>query len=372
MFSDLIINISILMSFTFIWHQLFRHKRLTMNSPVKIKVLDGLMAGILGIILMHYSISVNDITILDLRHIPVILVAFFGGFIPAMISAIVISIGRFLIAYNFSAVVSLFMMFTIALGASIISTRTRLTPRVKWLLLLIYSQSIFSLALYIVVDNYHEVLDFALYHIFSTLVGGTLIYYFVNYIRLNSELYIKYKESSQRDSLTGLFNVRSFDYYYNSILTKTMQTKGDCSICIIDVDHFKQINDTYGHLAGDEVLKQLANLFKQLTREEDIISRNGGEEFSIILPHCNYEKAKEIAERIRKKVEEQPFYLSEDQQISLTVSVGIAAYYNELEKPYMLFQEADDALYHAKRSGRNIVCSSSRYIKETQDFILNS
>ncbi|MBE4908354.1 diguanylate cyclase [Bacillus luteolus] len=372
MLSDLVINISILMSFTFIWHQLFRHNRLTMNSPLKIKLLDGLIAGLLGIILMHYSIQVNEITILDLRHIPVVLVAFFGGFIPTLVSVIVISIGRFLIAYNFSSVVSLFMMFTIAFGASFISLRLRLTPWVKWLTLLVYSQTIFSLALYIVVDNFNEVLDFALYHVISTMVGGTLIYHFVNYIRLNSELYLKYKESSQRDSLTGLFNVRSFDYYYNSILTKTMEMKGDCSICIIDVDHFKQINDTYGHLAGDQVLKQLANLLKSLTREGDVLSRNGGEEFSIILPHCNHEKAKEIAERIRRKVEEEPFYLSGNKQINLTVSVGIAAYYHELEKPYTLFQEADDALYHAKRNGRNIVCSSSRSIRDTHSVILNN
>jgi diguanylate cyclase len=371
MLSDLVVNISILISFTFIWHQLFRHNRLTMNSPLKIKILDGLIAGVLGIILMHYSIRVNDITILDLRHIPVILVAFFGGYIPTIIAAIIISIGRFLIAYNFSSVVSLFMMFAIGIGASFISTRIKLTPWLKWLVLLIFSQSIFSLALYIVVDNFHDVLDFALYHVISTMVGGTLIYHFVNYIRLNSELYLKYKESSQRDPLTGLFNVRSFDFHYNSILTKTMQTKGDCSICILDVDHFKQINDTYGHLAGDEVLKQLATLLKSLTREEDIVSRNGGEEFSIILPHCNYEKAKEIAERIRRKVEEQPFYLSDNKRINLTVSVGIAAYYDELEKPYMLFQEADDALYHAKRNGRNIVCSSKGKLKDSQSFILN-
>jgi diguanylate cyclase len=319
--------------------------------------MDGLIAGILGIILMHYSIKINDITILDLRHIPVLLVAFYGGYIPTIIGAIVISIGRFLIAYNFSSVVSLFMMLTIALGASYITYRIKVTPWKLWMLLLLFSQSIFSLALYIVVEDFSKVLDIAVYHVFSTFVGGALTFYFVSYIRRNSELYYRYKEGSQRDSLTGLYNVRSFDHYYNLMVLNTEEHKSLCSMCLVDVDHFKQINDTYGHPAGDEVLKQLAVLLTELTREEDIVSRNGGEEFSVLLPNCSFEKAKDIGERIRKTVEDRSFILPNKKSIRITISVGVAACNETTSSAQNLFQFADDALYKAKQSGRNIVCA---------------
>jgi diguanylate cyclase len=113
-----IINMSILISFTYFWHQLFRNHRLTLDSPYMIKISDGIIAGLLGILLMHYSIQVNDITLLDLRHIPVLLVAYYGGVVPSLAAAIIISIGRFQIAINESSVASLFMMLLIALGAA--------------------------------------------------------------------------------------------------------------------------------------------------------------------------------------------------------------------------------------------------------------
>ncbi|MDZ5472024.1 diguanylate cyclase [Bacillus sp. 31A1R] len=356
MISDLVVNISILMAFTFIWHELFRNNRLTFNSPLSIKILDGLIAGILGIVLMHYSIQVNDITILDLRHIPVILVAFFGGFIPTIISSIVISIGRFLIDFNFSSIVSLFMMLTIAVGSSLIVHKIKLSPWKLWVTLIIYSQAIFSLALYIVSENYVQVLVYAFYHVISAFFGGILTFYFVLYIRRNTELYLKYKESARRDSLTGLYNVRSFAYYYNQFLSKAIKDNSECAICLVDVDFFKKINDTYGHHSGDEVLKQLASLLTKLTREGDIVSRNGGEEFSILLQDCTIEQVKDIAERIRETVENYPFILPDYRKINLTVSVGVANYHNKISKPDMLFQEADHALYNAKQSGRNLVC----------------
>ncbi|WP_064093958.1 diguanylate cyclase [Rossellomorea aquimaris] len=358
MISDLIVNISLLMSFTFLWHQLFRKNRLTMNSPIWIKSVDGVLAGLLGIVLMHYSITVNELTILDLRHIPVILVAYYGGFLPTIVSAIVITIGRFFIAVNFSSYVALFMMLMISIGAGFIVRFIRISPWKKWTILLVYSQMIFSIALYIVVDDYSLVLDFAVFHIISTLIGGYLTFYFVNYIRKTSERYYKYKENSQRDSLTGLYNVRSFDRYYNDMISVARTEKETCAICLIDVDHFKQINDTHGHSAGDEVLKQLAKVLTGLTRSGDTLSRNGGEEFSLLLPDCSVEQAKEIATRVREAVYHHSFVLPDKKKIQLTVSIGVSVYNGGKEKHDSMFQQADDALYRAKRNGRNIVCTS--------------
>ncbi|WP_181347134.1 diguanylate cyclase [Thalassobacillus sp. CUG 92003] len=358
MISDLVVNISLLISFTFVWHQLFRHNRLTFSSSLTIKTLDGLLAGILGIILMHYSLIVNDITILDLRHIPVVMVAFYGGFIPPLIAAAVITVGRFLIDVNFSSFVSLFMMLAIALGAGVIARVIKSGKWKKWTWLLIYSQAVFSLALFIVVDEFNQVLDFAFIHIISTMVGGYMIFYFVDYIRTNSERYFQYKENAELDALTGLYNVRSFDHFYNTMIVESIEAHECCAVCLLDVDHFKQINDTYGHPAGDEILQQLASLLAGLIRYEDKLSRNGGEEFSILLPDCQQEQANLIAERIRGAVETYPFTLPDGQIIRLTVSMGVSAFNGEPGGDQEnLYQDADAALYQAKQNGRNSVCT---------------
>jgi len=127
---------------------------------------------------------------------------------------------------------------------------------------------------------------------------------------------------------------------------------------MLDIDHFKKVNDTYGHHAGDLVIQRLAKLVKLATRETDITGRYGGEEFTIVLPDTNGETAKIVAERLRKLV-----YLDaveyEDVQIKVTVSVGIAQYSAAYTTSTQWLEDADKALYTAKESGRNRVVVSS-------------
>lgn len=356
MISDLIVNISLLMSFTFIWHQLFRNNRLTKSSPIRIKLMDGVIAGVLGIILMYYSIEVNDVTILDLRHIPVILVAFYGGAVPTFIGAIIISLGRFVIDVNISSVTSLFMMLIIAGGASLISHYVKSNGLRKWSFLLIYSQAVFTLALYFVADADKGLLKIAVFHIISAFLGGYFIYYFVNYIRISSENYKRYKENSQRDSLTGLYNVRMFDRLYNAMLENTKVERSHCSLCLVDVDYFKKINDTYGHQAGDAILKELASVLTDMPDARGNISRNGGEEFSILLPDCDKDEALALADRVREKVEGHRFEVPHSTSIHITVSIGVASINGDESPLEDLFSDADNALYYAKKNGRNKVC----------------
>lgn len=221
MISDFIVNVSILTSFTFIWHQLFQKYRLSPNSPLKVKLIEGLAGGFLGIILMHYSIEVNGISMLDLRHIPLALLAYFGGFIPTIIAATIISLARFFLDVNFSSVVALIMVFTMTIGGGLISRYVKASPWKKWTVLLFYSQFIFTLGLFIVVEQFSVVLLTAIYHIIFSLIGGYLTFYFALYIHRYSRLYNSYKERSYQDFLTGLYNVRAFDHYYNLMLEKT-------------------------------------------------------------------------------------------------------------------------------------------------------
>jgi diguanylate cyclase (GGDEF)-like protein len=125
---------------------------------------------------------------------------------------------------------------------------------------------------------------------------------------------------------------------------------------MIDIDHFKQINDNFGHLAGDHVLKQLASAIKTRIRREDVFARYGGEEFAIILPEIDLAGAVTTAEKVRKVIEKQKF-LFEDQQIPVTISLGVAAISNDVADMQSLLKNSDERLYEAKQKGRNRVCS---------------
>jgi len=153
-----------------------------------------------------------------------------------------------------------------------------------------------------------------------------------------------------RDQLTGLFNRHYLLETANHRVAKVMRNDFPVSVLMMDIDHFKSINDTYGHQAGDVVLKAFAGLLNQESREEDIVSRFGGEEFVIFLDECNVFTAEKIAERIRQRVEE--FH---PENIEVTVSIGVAELRKGKEGFSDLIKRADDAMYQAKKQGRNRV-----------------
>ena len=164
---------------------------------------------------------------------------------------------------------------------------------------------------------------------------------------VNRQLY----DRATKDPLTGLFNRRkmidSLEY------EKERNRRGDSSYAIIicDIDHFKTINDTYGHDCGDEILKQLAGLLIDTVRKQDQISRWGGEEFLILLPETDEEGARILAEKIRRRIEEESFTCPEH-SIEMTMTFGVGLCEGEKD-PDRCIKEADLALYHGKQRGRN-------------------
>lgn len=133
----------------------------------------------------------------------------------------------------------------------------------------------------------------------------------------------KYEEESSLDYLTGLNNVRHFDAIWNAHISNAREKNEKLSLLMIDIDYFKRINDTYGHSNGDVILKELGTILKKSTRAEDIVSRNGGEEFSVILPNSSHSQAAEIAERIRKEVETHTFSISHSKRFILPFRLGL-------------------------------------------------
>jgi diguanylate cyclase (GGDEF)-like protein len=156
------------------------------------------------------------------------------------------------------------------------------------------------------------------------------------------------------DALTMTHNRRYFNEALEREYQRSLRYKRSLSLVLFDIDHFKQINDTYGHVAGDSVLRQLAVVVKPRLRQQDVLARVGGEEFAVLLPEVEPAGAHVAAEKVRRLVEGARFII-DDKEFGCTVSVGIAAFETEMTSPQMLYDAADKNLYVAKRNGRNRV-----------------
>jgi diguanylate cyclase (GGDEF)-like protein len=157
------------------------------------------------------------------------------------------------------------------------------------------------------------------------------------------------------DGLTQIYNKRYFLETLEREISRAHRYHRDLSLIMFDIDYFKKVNDTHGHLAGDAVLKQLASVLKARIRREDIMARYGGEEFAIILPEIGVSNAVTFAEKVRKLIERTAFKF-EDQNIPVTVSIGVAAVGPGIQTALDFIKVADDRLYQAKIEGRNRVC----------------
>ncbi len=160
-------------------------------------------------------------------------------------------------------------------------------------------------------------------------------------------------ESSITDLKTGLYNHSFFNERLQEELARIKRHRQQLSLFMMDIDHFKTLNDTHGHLAGDEVLISISKILFSLTRREDVVARFGGEEFVILATEISKETAWNVAERIRTTIEKEPFQY-DSKTLSVTVSIGIRHVNSfTLEKTVQLLSDADEALYASKKWGRN-------------------
>ena len=190
----------------------------------------------------------------------------------------------------------------------------------------------------------------------------------------NSKLYTKTRELSVRDELTGINNRRYFQQMLNMEWKRAIRFKRDLSLIMIDVDHFKSYNDTFGHLEGDRALKQIGQTLRKHLREVDTVARFGGEEFVLLLPDTDKRGAIAVAEKVRLLVEGHSFLSAENRETrQMTISAGISTYPDDVDDIDDLIDHADIALYRAKENGRNrIECYESKKEEDAGDVVLEA
>jgi len=161
---------------------------------------------------------------------------------------------------------------------------------------------------------------------------------------------------ASQDHMTKLYNRRYFSDVSQKIAELSLRNNKHLSIVMLDIDNFKNINDTYGHHIGDEVIITLADTLKKYSRQSDIVCRFGGEEFLILLPETDLEGSYVIAEKIRSSVAKIAFSVANEETLSFTISAGVSEFTKEQTNLEECINNADEALYEAKESGRNRVC----------------
>ena len=177
------------------------------------------------------------------------------------------------------------------------------------------------------------------------------------------------RDSSLKDPLTGLYNRRFLDEYVEKLKPQVIRQKTSVGILLIDMDHFKMVNDTYGHDVGDVVLKELSMALHTNVRDADLVIRYGGEEFIILLMNVESEdKVMEIAQKLRNKVQSMDIAIGDNKRLKKTISIGVSLFPSDSESIWQAIKYADIALYEAKKTGRNkVVRFESRMWDEDQN-----
>ena len=170
----------------------------------------------------------------------------------------------------------------------------------------------------------------------------------------NALLYQDALQLAQKDPLTGICNRAALDEMMQRELSHAHRQGSSCALIILDIDHFKAVNDKYGHIVGDCALKAVANMMAKCKRDGDLLFRYGGEEFVVLMRDTEMEGAGLLAERIRSHIESHPCRCA-DAVVNIRVSIGVSVLQKK-DSPASLFTRADQALYSAKRHGRNQVC----------------
>lgn len=360
MLSTFFINICVMITFMYISGIISKYYNIRVPFPsLRVQMIGGFLFGIYGTVLMNYSFPLNEDTIVDLRHLAIVTAAVYLGGLASVISGLVISVLR----------IAMFGMSSAAIDAGFVMTLIGLSgvyfAYASWSRLTkIITMNLLGITLIFVIlvlnsSSMNSLMKVYPLQMTISFVGGIFIYFIAEFINKSNEMLFLLERRASTDHLTNLSNRREFEKSLELQLERARENRQKLSLLVIDIDRFKKVNDTYGHSAGDAVLKQLGQLLIEHSRSADMVSRNGGEEFAILLLDCGNHQALAIAESIRQSVEKYLFALPDGTTIRLTISIGVAVFPDHCDEQddADFFEQADRALYEAKNTGRNRVCA---------------
>ncbi|OAX46173.1 GGDEF domain-containing protein [Paenibacillus sp. AD87] len=360
MLSTFFVNLCVMITFMYVSGIIAKFYRIRVPFPsMRVQMIGGLLFGIYGTVLMNYSFPLNETTIVDLRHLAIVTAAVYLGGLASVISGLVISILRIVMfGMSSAAIDAAFVMTIIGLSGVYFAYApwSRLTKIITMNLL---GMTLIFVILMLNTTSMNSLMKVYPLQMTISFVGGIFIYFIAEFINKSNEMLFLLERKATTDHLTNLSNRRQFEKSLELELERAREYKQKLSLLVIDIDRFKKVNDTFGHTSGDAVLKQLGQLLIEHTRSADIVSRNGGEEFAILLLDCGHHQAMAIAESIRQSVEKYHFALPDGNTIRLTISIGVAVFPDHCDDrdDNDFFEQADRALYEAKNTGRNRVCA---------------
>lgn len=344
MIEALIFNVAVTISGIYLFHRLQFYEDRSLNFS---KNYIALLMTLISILLLTYPLSYGHVSF-NLAFVPLLFIGRYTNTVYTVASSIALAILEIFLFHG-----SLTDALTLIVIAIIVGTigpfinQTHFAS-IQWLnaiaLVVIAVSCVFRSSW----DFYY--LAFIIVTSYILSICSTLIF---NDIWRISKLMKRYEDEESTDYLTGLGNVREFDRVLNTISRNTNHSIG---LLLIDIDGFKDVNDRYGHTAGDAVLRQMAQVLTNYVASETPTFRNGGEEFSVILVDYTLDESIKLAESIRQGVKDAAFHLPNKETISLTVSIGVGYLQEEEIKSHRkIFKDADDMLHAAKEQGSNLV-----------------
>ena len=278
MLNNLIINVSLLISLIFIYITTRRKLRQSRPTALILYLYDGLSGGVMGYILMHYSIVIEEGTIIDFRYIPIILIFLFINDKAAIMSAGLIAGTRFMISISLSSFISILVLLVLVVGLYVIKYLTRKSESIylKGTMMVVYATFLYTLFFIYRSSMSAEFIWLLVFFWIVSLAGGLFSLFIMNYLRTAELLLGKYEAESTIDYLTGLSNVRKFYQLLDYYTKKSKAQETPLAIAMIDIDFFKRVNDTHGHEAGDIVLIEVARILEETIDYEAFVFKRRG------------------------------------------------------------------------------------------------
>ncbi|KGI86190.1 GGDEF domain-containing protein [Exiguobacterium sp. s28] len=358
--NNLIANASLLLVGLYIISRLTK-LGVTTKLPLRRQVTISFLLAGLSIVITLHGVLWNAQADFQYGFVPIIMSALYFG-LPGVRITYVASILVLPFILSETLLLITFLDYTLAasIAVAFLWFRERIKPARDIRIVNAISLGFISLFSLLNVSNYNQIETYVMTLLAFITIGYSagfllhIVYGGIHKIQRSERLISKYKEAAFTDALTGLGNRRRFEEEMKRVDEEVINGTQDVALLFLDIDHFKSINDTYGHDAGDAILVELGNRLTKTARTDDMVCRNGGEEFSVLLADCTLSQGFVIGKRYLRQIAETPFLLPDGSLIDVTVSIGIASTSeSKIATSSQLIKKADVGLYVAKRSGRN-------------------